>query len=74
VPIPSLSVPNADITILELENNALYTGEVIDPIFKATTKYTLGNTTLYVADQPVTILACIEQFSFCNSEQCTDFD
>jgi len=46
---------------------------VHDPFFKATTPWEL-NDSLFKADLPWTVIACTEQYSFCNKDNCTGYD
>jgi hypothetical protein len=78
IPIESLRVPNADLTFLLMENLAMYPFEaVVDPFFSANVKQPANPdigipTTYYTSNKIVSILACTEQYQFCNSaDKCT---
>jgi hypothetical protein len=45
-----------------------YLGPVFDPLFSATgaNNFTLGDTTVYAADNFFNVLSCIEQSQYCN--------
>jgi len=73
-PIGTFKRTDADVTLWVLKNRAIYTGKVEDPFFKATTPYRLGAALLFTTDFDVSVLACTEQYSFCNSVDCTTFN
>ena len=75
-PIPQLNSTDADLTLLFLSAYAItYPAPVDDPIFAAHKPWNSSGVdgTYYVADSPVTVLACMEQHEYCmpqvNSEQ-----
>jgi hypothetical protein len=70
-PVAMFNRTDADVTLWVLKNRALYTGKVEDPFFKATTPYGKGILNLFKSDFDQSILACTEQYSFCNSVNCT---
>lgn len=73
-PIPELNRTDADVTLWILRNRAIYTGQVHDPLFQATTPWSVGTLQFYKPDSTITALACTEQYSFCNSANCTTLD
>lgn len=70
-PIDELNRTDADVTLWVLRNRAIYTGQVHDPFFKATTPWSIGTLQFYKPDSTVGVLACTEQYSFCNGADCT---
>lgn len=70
-PIPALNRTDADVSLWNLRNKALYTGPVNDPWYKATTPQDFGFTNFWTADSAVSTLGCIEQYVFCNELNCT---
>ncbi|EON69223.1 hypothetical protein W97_08482 [Coniosporium apollinis CBS 100218] len=76
-PIDDFHKEDADVTLLSLTNNARYTEEVMDPWFRANIER--ANRDIGVEDDawlwyPNTIqsvLACTEQYQFCNGDICT---
>lgn len=79
--ISELNVTNADTVMLFLIPQADYFSEVHDPWFKATTidsnfdsgvfvdDNSANNTTAYRSDYNVSVMACTEQFQYCNQDQ-----
>lgn len=59
---------DADVTILTLNNRVAFTGEVNDPFYRASSRATTvtGLAEAWVANSPMTGLACMEQYQFCN--------
>jgi hypothetical protein len=71
-PIPELNRTDGDVTLWALHNRALYTDAVLDPWFKSTTNITFGAANLSKADMTLSVLGCVEQYQFCNTEKnCT---
>lgn len=70
-------VPDADISVLFLFNNALYTLPVDDPWFRAsgnTDRTGLGRRVVdhgFYADRTASAMACTEQYQFCNTTACS---
>jgi hypothetical protein len=62
---------DADVNLVFIQNNALYTGKVEDVLFKATTEYNKTQTILYSPDAPLAALGCKEQYKFCDDSNCT---
>ena len=73
-PIETFNRTDADVAIWVLKNRAMFTDKVEDPFFKATTPYPIGTTTLYKTDFDISVLACTEQYSFCNAGDCTSLN
>ena len=68
-PIPELLVTDGDITVLFLSSNDVYFLEkTVDPWYSAQTFQGLDNNSipLYVHDDAVRALGCIERLQFCN--------
>ncbi|KAF4540320.1 Cytochrome p450 protein [Lasiodiplodia theobromae] len=86
-PIPALRQQDADVhLILMSANSIVYTEEVTDPWYSATTSYTnitsadkaTGKLKVYRADNPVSVLACTVKEQYCNpnlpaDERCSPF-
>ncbi|KAH8649739.1 hypothetical protein BGZ60DRAFT_437287 [Tricladium varicosporioides] len=63
IPIPELSHTDADLTLLFLTNRAIYTGEVNDPWFKATTQIdTTWSNDTRIPDSILSVIGCTEQY------------
>ena len=71
-PISALNRTDADVSIFFVApNSVMYEKPVTDPLFAATTPYSLPNakgpnSTYYSPDKAVSVLACTDQFQFCN--------
>ncbi|KAI1766532.1 hypothetical protein GGR53DRAFT_518925 [Hypoxylon sp. FL1150] len=86
VPIPELSAPGSELSLLFLEaNSVLYENKLGDPWYEATKpmakiRYYYDNSTrvLYGANTPASPLACISREQYCkvdadsNARRCTD--
>jgi hypothetical protein len=77
-PIPELDVEDGDMTMLFLSNQALYTDEVTDPWFSATSQNETRGIGLrtqdhngWRPDHVVSALGCVERYQFCNGDRCT---
>jgi hypothetical protein len=74
-PIPELLVPDGDVTILFLSANDIhFLNQVDDPWYSAHVfagkiqpSGVNGSVSLYVHDDPVRTLGCIERYQFCNA-------
>lgn len=78
-PVSSLNRTDADVTLLILNNRVAYTGEVMDPLYRANLQ--IGGNRLadaWMSNSTLTGLACTEQYQFCNpshsdaSASCTE--
>ena len=71
-----LASPSADTHLLALSNGVSYNAPVRDPWFSATTQQSFGNgypIKGYVADQPLSFIACHQEYKVCTSTgQCTE--
>ena len=73
-PIPELLVPDGDVNVLFLSANDIrFLNQVDDPWYSAHTfagsvrrDGVNGNISLYVRDDPVRALGCVERYQFCN--------
>jgi len=68
-PIPDFTRTDADVSVHFLnQNDVRYLAPVYDPWFSANGTYTVtsGNTTIYLSDYWVKIVACAEQYIICN--------
>jgi hypothetical protein len=79
IPIPDLNRTDADVGISFLVQNSVYYFEPVhDPWYLAeelaNINYT-GGLELYLANEPVKVMGCAEQFRICNPEQtaCTPY-
>lgn len=71
-PIPVFNLIDADVSIWCLRNRAIYTDQVNDPWFRATSLYTTVPSRLWKADDTISAIGCTEQYSFCNTHSnCT---
>jgi hypothetical protein len=77
-PKPELDVNDGDMTMLFLSNQALYTDEVVDPWFSATSRNEtrgIGQRTQdhngWHPDRVISALGCVERYQFCNGANCT---
>ena len=72
-PISDLNLTDADVLLVALYNYAAYTQPVVDPLFESTRNvsglhYGFGNNSqVYLANEPVSILAIHQQYQFCYS-------
>jgi hypothetical protein len=66
--IPELRRPHTDYTALELVSKAGYMQKTEDLWYSATTQESLS----WQTDHPLSVLACAEQYSYCNISHCTD--
>ncbi|KAH7077333.1 hypothetical protein FB567DRAFT_451564 [Paraphoma chrysanthemicola] len=73
VPIPDFSMNNADVTLLSIFNQAIYTAKVDDALFNAQNASS-KNSQFYTATHDLSVLACMEQYQFCNprTDKCTN--
>jgi hypothetical protein len=52
------------------QTSVIYHQPVLDPMFSATTAIPYGNNgTIWVPDQNVSVLGCIDQYRICNSDR-----
>jgi hypothetical protein len=77
-PIPEIDVEDGDMTMLFLSNQALYTDEVTDSWFSATSQNETRGIGLrtqdhngWHPDHVVSALGCVERYQFCNGASCT---
>jgi hypothetical protein len=74
-PIAPLKRTDADVSLHFLgQTSVIYTKPVHDPMFAATTAiHYSDNDTIWVPDQNVSVLGCIDQYRICNSDrrECT---
>jgi hypothetical protein len=82
-PIPEITTPNADLTLLFLQMNDIrYAGKVYDQWFSAQTPTGLSAVSgaeLYVRDAPARVLGCASKVQYCTSsissnKKCTELD
>jgi hypothetical protein len=68
-PIPQLNRTDADVTLFSLANEAIYNEPVSDPWFFAQTPEhdDSGNLLGYISDEPLSFLACAEQYQVCTA-------
>ncbi len=73
LPIPQLNRTDADVTLIMLQNWALYTEPVLDLLFKATVLETQSESDYYRPYFPISIMGCTEQHQTCNpnNNECT---
>jgi hypothetical protein len=65
---------DADVTIVALLNNVVFTGEVEDTFYRAQTpqvEYIPGPVDVWGSNRTVSALGCTEEIQFCVSERCT---
>lgn len=75
IPIPALNRTDADITLLTLRNQAMYTSPVNDPFFKATKHRSDYSASFYTSDLDLGMIGCTEQYQFCNGQRnCSKLD
>ncbi|KLU86383.1 hypothetical protein MAPG_05397, partial [Magnaporthiopsis poae ATCC 64411] len=75
-PIPELTVPDADVTLLILRNDAKYSVPISDPWFRSTSKTDLTGAGrqgdgYFMSDQTCAAVACTEKYQLCNLTACT---
>ena len=77
IPIPELRVPQSDITLLFLHRRVGYYEPIRDPWFQATRKLEVFGPEgpppwpVYLSNRYLSVLACIEQYQFCNTTYCS---
>lgn len=73
-PISALRIKKSDISLLVLQNNAAFSGVIVDPWYRATTPKVIGQTqtSLYRSDHALSMLGCTEQYQYCNSTSCVE--
>lgn len=73
-PVPALNRTDADVTIFTLNNRVAYTGEVMDPLYRANLQ-TGGNrlAEAWMSNSTLTGIACTEQYQFCNPALPSDY-
>ncbi|KAF2029942.1 hypothetical protein EK21DRAFT_100849 [Setomelanomma holmii] len=71
-PIPELLIPNADVGVIFLEtHDTPFFSRVNDPWFSAqrgpvNRSTPMGDMEVYLSDRPISVLACVQQYQFCN--------
>ena len=74
-PIPELSVPDADITVVFLSGNGIIFSQATDdgwyrattPVANATMVTAIGDTKVYRANEEASPMGCVERWQWCNS-------
>ena len=73
-PNSSLVRKDADVSVISIDLDALYSGPVDDLLYQASTTDSSGD---WISDNPVGVMGCTEQHRFCDAEdstKCTDLN
>jgi hypothetical protein len=73
-PIPALARNDADVNLLFLLNNIVYSRQLNDAVFPAPNAVNVSapmTSTLFTSNVSVSALGCIEQYQLCGSNLCT---